>query len=424
MNNKIIIFVALLATILAGVSPAMGQKTGLVTDTVMMNPGYSTEVYYNMASGTKASVLRNQWDIAFRTAIRSASIITNDGSGVVLYTYPKSDTSGWASVDTAGFKTWKPLYNSLTDREMGSFNTYSKGEFDYGWGVYNIVTHNLTGDSLYLVKLRNGLFCKLQIVTKASALNKYHIKYAALDGTGEQNVTIDCASHTAKNFIGYSFPDNQVVDFETADASTWDLLFTKYMGLSGTTPYPVTGVLSNYNTGVVNYHPVPLDFRAWDASLMDSSRSAIGYNWKYIDASYVYHIVDSSVYFVQDKGGNIYKLIFKEFAGSTTGRIVLQKEMISAAGINEFEKSDLNAAIYPNPVNGVMNLVINPGASNSAFVSLHDLAGRSVFGKSFELQSEILSTLQIPVEGISPGIYVVSIQAGKNTINRKVIIKN
>ncbi len=271
---------------------------------------------------------------------------------------------------------------------------------------------------------RSGLFCKLQIVTKASALNKYHIKYAALDGTGEQNVTIDCASHTAKNFIGYSFPDNQVVDFETADASTWDLLFTKYMGLSGTTPYPVTGVLSNYNTGVVNYHPVPLDFRAWDASLMDSSRSAIGYNWKYIDASYVYHIVDSSVYFVQDKGGNIYKLIFKEFAGSTTGRIVLQKEMISAAGINEFEKSDLNAAIYPNPVNGVMNLVINPGASNSAFVSLHDLAGRSVFGKSFELQSEILSTLQIPVEGISPGIYVVSIQAGKNTINRKVIIKN
>jgi len=424
MKSKFYFFVALLVTFSSSILPAIGQKSGSITDTVIMGNGYASEVYYNLSTGTKASDLRNQWDIAFRTSIRSASIITNDGSGVILYTYPKADTSGWATLDTAGFATWKPMYNSLKDWELGAFNTHSYGDFDYGWGVYSVATHNLTGDSIYIIKLRNGQLRKLWIIGKASSLNIYSIKTGGLDGLNELQKTIECNSYATKNFVGFSIPDNATVDFEPTANTSWDLLFTKYMGLSGTTPYPFVGVLSNYNTGAVKYQPVPLDFRTWDASLMDSSRAKIGSDWKVIDASFDYHIVDSTVYFVQDMNGNIHKLVFKEFAKSPIGRIVFEKEMISAAGINNAEVSGFNAAVYPNPVNVVMNVAINPGFSDEVEVALFDISGHPVFNQRYKLQSEVLSTLQIPVTTYSSGIYVARIQAGKNIVTRKVVLNN
>lgn len=422
--KKSAFFVALLATTLALNIQLQAQKSNIVTDTVLMNAGYANEVYYSMSSGTKASVLRNQWDIAFRTAILSASIITNDGSGVELYLYPKADTSGWKTVDTVGFSTWKKLYNSPKDWEMGAFNSNSRGQFDYGWGVYNVATHNLTGDSIYIVKLRNGQFQKLIISSKASSQNKYSIKYAALDGLGEKQSIIDCSSYTSRNFIGFSIPESKVVDYETVDAKTWDLLFTKYTYIyPDGTPYMVTGVLSNYNTGVNKFHPVALDYRLWSAETMDSSRTAIGHDWKFLDNSFVYHVVDSLVYFVQDRNGSIHKLVFKEFSGSSKGRIILEREKISAAGKFENPALSLDATVYPNPVNDIINLLINPSESGNVEISLVSMGGKEILRNSYSVQPEKLSTIQIAVSGIPSGVYVLKVIAGKRNFVQKVIKK-
>ncbi len=429
MSKKFYTFVAIVATTFAGIAPAMAQQSGAVNDTVILGPGpgYSSEVYYNLATGAKAAVVRDKWDIAFRTSIMSASIITNDGSGVVLYT-SKTKASGWAAwsaADTSGFNTWKPLYNSLKDWEMGAFNTYSKGLFDYGWGTYNLDTHYLAGDSIYVLKLRSGELIKLLIVKKASTLNTYTIRYAGLDNSNEHlAVEVNCNPYTSKNFVGYSFTENAIVDFEPAIASSWDLLFTKYKGLSGTTPYTFTGVLSNYNTGVARYSPVSLDFVAYDAALIDSSRSKIGADWKKVKSDFsAYDITPSTVYFIKDKLGNIHKLIFKEF-DMPTGRVVFEKQMLFTTGVDEKVKSGFNAAVYPNPVSDVMNVVVNPGKSKSVLITLLDLSGRSVVTRRYDLQSDDLSTLQIPVHELKSGMYMVKIQSGSNVISRKVVVNN
>jgi hypothetical protein len=154
---------------------------------------------------------------------------------------------------------------------------------------------------------------------------------------------------------------------------------------------------------------------------MDSTRSPIGWEWKTYSNGYT--VVDPLVYFVQDLQGKIFKLIFKEFKGSSTGRIVLQKELISiTTGIDEVEKSGFNATVYPNPVSDVMNLVINPGKSRNALVSLLDISGRTVLTRRYDLQPEDLSTLQIPVSGLPSGIYMLKIQSGSNVISRKVVV--
>jgi hypothetical protein len=424
MNNKFYTFVALLATTFAGIIPAIGQKSTPVTDTVLM--GSANEVYYSMSVGNQGAINRKQWDIAFRASRMSASILTNDAPGVELYAYPKSDTSGWATIDTSGLYSWKKMVNSTTDWETGAFCQNQTGHPDYGWGKYNPASHDVIGDSIFLIKLRDGSLRKIWIVRKYSADNIFKFRFANIDGTGDTTVLLDCSPFAAKNFAGYSITTGQVVDFEPVASAQWDILFTKYMY---TYPdgalQPVTGVLSNYGIKVNKFQHVAPDYRMWDIETMDSTRSPIGFDWKTYDyANNVYHMVDSLMYFVQDKGGNIHKLGFKEYVGGSTGRIVLQKELISAAGVDELGKSDFNAAVYPNPVSDVMNLVLNPGKSRLAVVSLLDISGRTVLSQRYELQVETLSTLRIPVSEVSSGLYIVRIQVGANVISRKVIVNN
>ena len=429
MNKKFYTFVAILASVFAGIVPAMGQQFGPVNDTIYMGAGYANEIYYSMAAGNKGAVARNQWDIAFRANIMSASIITNDGSGVELYSYPKATNSGWATVDTAGLSTWTKMVNSINDWEEGAFCRNQKGHPDYGWGKYNDVTHNLTGDSLFIIKLRDGSFRKLWIVRKLSSLNTYDFRFANLDGTSDNTVTLDCNPYSLKNFIGYSLITNQAVDFEPVVSAQWDLLFTKYMytyPASSATPgvlYGVTGALSNYKVKVKKYTEVVTGFPAIDPHSMDSTRAPIGHDWKVFNNGY--SVIDPLVYFVQDKSGKLYKLIFKEFVGSSTGRIVFQKEVFSTTGLDKVEEaSGFNVAVYPNPVSDVMNLMVNPGKSKFVLVSLFDLSGRSVLNKKYDLQSGQLSTLQVPVTELPSGMYTVKIQNGSNVISRKVVVNN
>ena len=436
MNKKFYTFIALLAAAFSGIMPGMAQ-VGPVNDTIYMGAGYANEVYYSMSAGNKGAVDRKQWDIAFRASRRSASIITNDGAnnasaginGVELYTYPKASISGWLTVDTAGMYSWKNMVNSTTDWEEGAFCRYQKGHPDYGWGKYNSVSHDVVGDSLFIIKLRDGSLRKIWIVRKYSTDNLYEFRYANIDGSHDTTVTLDCNPYSTKNFVGYSLTTNKVVDFEPVVSTQWDLLFTKYIytypasSPSAGTLYPVTGVLSNYNVKVKKYTELVSGFPVIDPKTMDSTRSAIGWDWKYFDMNtFVYKIVDPLVYFVQDQSGAMFKLTFKEFVGSSTGRIVLQKEQNTFTGIDELAKSGFNATVYPNPVNEVMNLVINPGKSRNALVSLYDLSGREVLTRRYDLQPEDFSTLQIPVSGIPSGMYMLKIQSGSNVISRKVVV--
>lgn len=423
MKTKFYTFVALLATTYVFIIPSIGH-TSTVSDSVTMGPGYSNEIYYSMSAGIQGSAVRSTWDIAFRTNLMSASIITNDGSGVELYTYPLADTSGWATVDITLIDTWKKMYNSTTDWETGAFNVNQKGHPDYGWGIYKqFGTHPIEGDSLFIIRLRDGSLRKLWIIQKISTDNTYEFRFANIDGTGEKNISLNCNPYITKNFVGYDISLNQVVDYEPVAATKWDILFTKYMGINQGQPYPVTGVLSNYNVKVKKFEHVPTDTILAAMPAMDVTRSPIGYDWKTFTGT-AYKVTDSVVYFVQDLSGIIHRLVFTKFAGSSTGVIVFNNEINSFTGLNETSKSGFNAAVYPNPVSDVMNLILNPGKAKFALISILDITGHTVLSQRFELQSEELSTLQIPVSGLASGMYMVKIQAGSNVIARKVIVNN
>jgi hypothetical protein len=381
---------------------------------IEMGPQYANEVYFSLTTGVVKVSPRNIWDIAFYTNAFSAGIITNDGAGVELYTYPNADKEGWDSFDTTGFSGWNKMYNDPSDWENGAFNRNQKGHPDYGWGVYSATSHDVIGDSLFLVKTPDGIFRKLNIVRKFSSLNKYEIRYALLDGQQDQTVTLDVNPYVDKAFMAYSFTGG-IVDREPAAAS-WDILFTKYYGVVQNTPYPVVGVLLNPAVKAARVAKTDPAYTDWSIHDFETGSDIIGHDWKYFDMnSFQYIVEDSLMYFAKAQESGVIKLVFGSFAGSSTGIATFTTELISPMGIGE-ASADVSS-IYPNPASGQLNLIL-PGNTLSGKTSLFDLSGRL-------LREWVLSgtgSMSLDVSGLNPGTYFLKTNNNGIISGNKVVL--
>lgn len=404
---------------------AMGvTKAASGPDSVSMNAGYSHEVYYSLANGTVASGPRNTWDIAFRTNIMSSGILINDGMGVVLYTYPYGDSADWSSVwDTTGMIAWTPMFNDPDDWENGAFSRNATGHPDYGWGVYNSITHNLGGDSCFVIKTRNGGLKKLWIEKKFSSLNRYVFRFADLNNANAQTITLNCGDYITRDFVGYDLEGNAIADFQP-DKSSWDLLFTKYMSVQpDNTPYPVTGVLSNDGVKSNEFWSVDPNYMDWAAMDFDSTRSPIGWNWKYFDmGTFSYVVEDSLVFFVKGLSGDVTRLVFTKFAGSSSGKIVFNLQNVSAAGIGDPAHAAGAFMIWPNPATDVLSFSVQTDKALPTQVRMLDLSGKVMLEETL-IVSPGQSGNRIQLSSLPAGMYFAEFTTGTSREIHKVLIQ-
>jgi len=401
---------------IAGVANAQPVMTN---DSVAMGSAYANEIYYSMSNGQVSSHPRNTWDLAFRTFAFSSSIQINDGVGCVLYTYPNSDTSGFATMDTAGLSSWPALYNDPEDWENGAFSRNASGHPNYGWCVYNSITHNLHGDSLYIVKLRDGSFRKIFVYLKESFATTYYFKYANLDGSDYHDVALDCSSYLDKDFLGYDIVGNQSVDFQAPKAD-WDILFTKYMSVQPNgAPYPVVGVLSNPAIGVTEYHLVDPAYMDWGVNAWDETRQPIGWDWKTFTGT-AWALEDSLVYFVRDQIGDVYRLVFNKFGGSGGGKIGFGKALLSTTGIEENMNPNF-LELYPNPANSNVNVRFFTENNGAAEVQIFDLLGNVVYQSGIQLNKGV-NQFNVGIHDLRSGMYQMQVVSAKVNITKKLII--
>ena len=417
MNKTLFTFIAIITV---SISTIFAQNREYTTDSLSMYPGYSNDIFYSMSAGEVANVPRAGWDLGFYTAPFSAGIIINEGSGVKLYSYPNGDTSAWASVDTTGLSSWTNISNSPEYWEDGAFNVNALGHPDYGWGVYNMVTHSVIGDSLYIIEIPGTGFKKLWIVNKISVENTYNIRYADIDGSNEQNIAIDVKPFVAKNFIYYSMITNTVIDREPA--ASWDILFTKYIDftedMSGNmAEYLVTGVTSNINNFANKFTEVGVDFNDWSSTSMDSLKNTIGYDWKSFDmGTFSWTVDDSTAFFIKDGEGDIYKLIFTYWAGSGSGNLALNKEVVSLSSVGDIVENNEIISLYPNPANEVLNISLGEEQFDGQVI-ISDVSGRKVYGSDFN------GKISVNVSNLTNGIYFVTIHNDNFKETQKLIIK-
>jgi hypothetical protein len=397
----------------------MGLAVQAQSVTVTVGAGYANDVFYSFENGTVATVDRANWDIGFNTSPFSISIIANHGSGVEVYSYPSGDTSAWATLDTANMN-WPQLYNSLDSWDDGAFAQNDLGHPDYGWGIYNMGNHHITGDSLFVLKTVNGDYKKLWIVEKNAVANIWTFKYADIDGSNEQVVTLNAGTYDTKNFVYYSIDNNQIEDREPV-SEDWDILFTKYFDY--TIPYAVTGVLSNEaHTLIEEVSQSGLDqatFVTYTEANFASDISIVGSDWKSFNmGTFAYDVADSTVFFAKtynSNGDSVYhKFYFTAFGGSSTGDYVFNQTLLLHTDVEAIESSN-TIEVYPNPAQDQVNVVLDYEGLTS--VRIYDMNGKVVFSTEVE-QSNILP---INIENLQQGIYFLQVINNGNSYSQKIV---
>ena len=395
-------------------------------DSLTMSPQYANDIFYSMKTGEVSAVPRNNWDIAFYTARFSSGILINEGMGDMLYTYPNGDTADWANIDTTGMSEWPPMYNSPSMWEEGAFGVHALGHPDYGWGVYNSVNHNVYGDSLFVMKTQEG-YKKIWIVMKKSIENIYVFRFADLDGSNEQLVELDVNPYTGKNFVYYSLSANEPVDREPP-SEDWDILFTKYVDSvpdneGNFSPYLVTGATLNVSTKANNFYPVTEDFNDWMSKPMDSAKNTIGYDWKQFDFNaFSWNVTDSNYYFIRNFNGDIYKLKFISWDGSSTGDFVLDKWLVSLSSVSEKYSTPLSLNVYPNPASESFAVKSSEELQGDVTLMIIDRSGRQVY-RAVYAGRELNSGIRLSNLNLKQGLYILNIKGAGHTGSTKLIIR-
>jgi len=417
---KTFTLIALVSALLITGFPHDASSANLagIPDSVQTGPGYANDVYYSFEDGVVATVTRTNWDIGFHTTLWTATIITNGAAGVNLYTYPTADTAGWATLDTTGLGTWPVMYDSEESWEDGAFTRNATGHPDYGWGKYNPITHDVVGDSIYILKTLDGSYRKIWIQRKNSAANTYYIRVANLDGSNDHVLQLNINPYASKNFVYYEFATESFLDREP-DTNTWDILFTKYMAIQPNgTPYPVVGVLNNFDVYGNEFYPVAPEFSDYASQSFDSTKSVVGWEWKTFDmGTFTWTVADSTAFFVHTRKNNVYKLVFTKFEGSTTGNIVFTKEPMSASGIlNPINVSE--AIVFPNPVRDQFTIDFGKQIEGKVSIAIFDNTGKQVYSTERYINDSRM-TMPLAGTGVTTGLHLLKVVTAEGVYSSK-----
>ncbi|MCH2214848.1 MAG: T9SS type A sorting domain-containing protein [Flavobacteriales bacterium] len=382
-----------------------------VNDVVEMGPGYANQVWYSMENGEIGSAPLDEWDLAFEINGFSASIRANSQKGLIVYQTPYA-ISEWESLTSLG-GDWPQLADNSSTWSQGAFNTHYTSELDLGWGIYNPITHFVTGDSLFVVELANGSLKKLRIDALASGV--YTFTYSDLDGSNEEQKQLVKAEYPGKNFGYFRFDTGEMMDREPAN-DTWDITFTQYMSIiPGFGFYPVTGIQHNLGVRVAEVAETPVDEAdPWSVGF-DSEIDVIGSDWKALDG-FSFVIVEDLSYFVEDIDGDVYQIFFTGFTGQSMGITeftVTEFSLLSAENGNE-----ASFGVYPNPVSAGQILSIDGEIQAGSQIQLFSIDGKLVHQEV--IQANGLLTLN--TAKCDAGIYIVNVIDNENTFSQKVVI--
>ncbi|PBQ30252.1 hypothetical protein CNR22_00245 [Sphingobacteriaceae bacterium] len=424
MNKKLVsLGVSVLLTV--------GASAQVITNTVSIGASYANQKWYSLANGeVGAAQSKDNWDIAFEITGYSSAILANtQKTGFALYNAPYK-LADYATLDTAGISSWKTLQNSDTTWNVGAFNKGAdlSDAFDLGWGVYDMSTHYVNGDSCFVIKLSATSYKKLKIVSLANGI--YTFEYANINGTNSFTQTITKATYTGKNFVYADLTANTIIDREPV-SSSWDLVFGRYTAMlmaPTLTPYAVVGIAQNKGVTVAQAENVanPSSYSNWSTESYKTNITTIGHDWKTVNMSTsAWNIVNDTVYFVKDKVGDIWKVRPISFGGSANGDFVFSKEkMGSFTGIANTKGTVVSEVmVYPNPSNGFnTTLLFSNKAAQNVSVSIIDMTGKVLSTEALQV-SEGITTHALNTGELSPGIYFVTLNSGSYSSSQKLIIQ-
>ena len=408
-------------SLIIGAFCAFVMNTGLnsqeiIYDQISMGAGYANMLFYSLEDGLVGESPMDGWDLSFDVRPMGSTANINCGMGHTLYPYgPIED---W---DNASVENWEipaPYRNDHSSWSMGAFNqgNDSTDPFDLGWGIYDIVTHVVTTDQMYILLLPSGAYKKVAILSLASGV--YTFKHANMDGSEEFEVEINKDDFDGKLHAYYNIENHEILDYEPD--SNWDLLAMRYLGDIGDgVLYGVTGIL--LNSGVLTQQmdglEDPFVDGEYDEALFTDDINSIGSDWKSYSMTSGYSVVEDRCYAVSDFSGNIWRVVFTSFDGSSTGNMEIGKLPVTPASSVETAQS-FSLNFYPNPVVANGNLRVElPDACGG------ELRVLSLTGATVKTLTITASRATIDLSGIGAGLYLMEYRMGTQLAMERLLIQ-
>jgi len=399
-----------------------------VEDSISMQPGYTNDVFYSLENGEVSAYSGSSWTVAFYNNAMSAAIMINDGRGVELFKVT-DDISQFANItDTIGLSTWTQLYGTnATWRDGSAFEGETTGSpFNYGWGDYDLATKVVSGSRIFMIKTIEDAYYKVYVVKKETGIVTY--RYASLDNSFDTTMVINVPDYLNKSYA-YLNMDNHTLQDREPNGDEWDFVFTRYVTFvtnpQGSAYYPVVGVFSNEGVEVAEVNDIPAN-ADYAGAPFSGARNVIGDDWKSFDPMAIppqFVLNDSLTYYVQNQVGDIYKLYFTRFDGSSTGNVRFNKEKV-ASGTTSIRDNQPNLdvhTIYPNPSKGSVDLVFSSEEKEKLNLRVYSLLGKLVINS--EIVANLgLNSIRLNLNDVENGVYLVQLGNDINTATHKLIV--
>jgi len=292
-------------------------------DTIEIGNDYNNQVFYSLYDTSIISTNDYlEWNLAFYCDQELSYVKLNSAANMVAYKTNSTDFN-------ADFNT---NFSEEDKRFDGSFYIENQLAIDQK------ITGNSFNDTLFtdqevyilypgIEANGNEIGSYKKFVFIGVFEDAYIIKYANLDGSDQHIASIP--KDYSLNYVSYSWDSHSIVDIEP-DKNTWDLLFSRFTDTVYTTSgddyltgYAVTGLYLNQGASNVSaYFTEDYTYEEFSTENIDESQfstklNAIGHTWKQFSTQY--NILQSRVYIVKDRNGNIFKMRFLSFYDSNSG---------------------------------------------------------------------------------------------------------
>jgi hypothetical protein len=194
-------------------------------------------------------------------------------------------------------------------------------------------------------------------------------------------------------------------------------------GAGGVIEIMSSGVLSAPGVEVAQadfVDPDEVEFTEFEDSL-STQIDIIGSDWKVFNNT-TWLLANDRAYFVKTPNGVVWKLIFLEFGGSSTGNVVFSKELVEETGVGESSIFD-EVLFYPNPCSSEANLLFSVKNAGQVRVQLSNIFGQTVWSGTYQA-SPGFNAAQLALSGLPNGQYLATLSIGDNVLTSKFLKQN